>query len=173
MILNLNLKKTSTMKNSPPPLDKLNQIEETLKKREFSITNQRRTIIAEILRCGSHFDIESLAARMHSQNRQSARATVYRTVKILAEVGIIKRGMLGEKHSHYEFVEQDHGHFVCSSCGKIIELSCPTLENFLESVSESHDLIIEKHSVELFGVCGKCKKSPLRKKSKKTKEKGK
>ena len=131
-------------------------IEKALKEKGLSITNQRRMIIAEILRGGSHFDIESLAARMYSKYGQTARATIYRTVKILADVGIIKREMLGENHSHYEFIEQDHGHFVCSSCGKIIELSCPTLENFLASTSKSHDFTVERHSIEIFGVCGDC-----------------
>jgi Fur family transcriptional regulator, ferric uptake regulator len=147
----------------------LGQIEETLKEKGFSITNQRRIIIAEILRCGSHFDIESLAARMYSNNRQSARATVYRTVKLLADAGIIKREMLGENHSHYEFIEQDHGHFICSSCAKIIELACPTLKTFLESVSRSYHFTINRHSVELYGICGECKKGKAAKKIKKNK----
>ena len=171
MILNLNLNYIF-MKTHNNQENVLGQIEETLKEEGFSITNQRRMIIAEILRCGSHFDIESLAARMYSNNRQSARATVYRTVKLLADAGIIKREMLGENHSHYEFIEQDHGHFVCSSCGKIIELACPTLGSFLETVSKSYHFTINRHSVELYGICSECKKVQLRKKSKKTKTKG-
>lgn len=151
------------MKSSNVQRNTLVRIEDILKQKGFSITNQRRVIIAEILRCGSHFDIESLASRMYAKNRQSARATVYRTVKILADAGIIKREMLGENHSHYEFIEQDHGHFVCSSCGKIIELACPTLASFLENVSTSHDFTINRHSVELFGFCGECERKQRRK----------
>ncbi|MBN1575004.1 MAG: transcriptional repressor [Chitinispirillaceae bacterium] len=137
---------------------KLFQIEKTLKQQDLSITNQRRLIIAEILRSGSHFDIESLAAEIRLKNPKTARATVYRTVKILADAGMVKREMLGETHSHYEVMEQEHGHFVCTSCGKIIELACPTLENFLATVSETHDFKIDRHSIELFGICGKCKR---------------
>lgn len=132
------------------------QIEERLKENGYSLTKQRRMIIAEIMRCGSHFDVESLASRMYFRQRQTARATVYRTVKILTDTGIIKKGMLGDDHSHYEFVEQDHGHFVCSSCGRIIELSCQTLQNFLKTVSKSHDFTIDHHSIEIFGKCNKC-----------------
>ena len=144
----------------PSIVQKLAEIESNLKKKGLSITAQRRLIIAEILCCGSHFDTESLAARMYSRHKHTARATVYRTIKILADAGIIKRGMLGENHSHYEFVEQDHGHFVCSSCGKIIELSCPTLKDFLENVSKSHDFSIDHHSIELFGMCRACMRNP-------------
>ncbi|MBN1759269.1 MAG: transcriptional repressor [Chitinispirillaceae bacterium] len=144
------------MKTSVAQQKDVSQIEHKLRKKGISITRQRKRIIAEIMRCGSHFDIESLASRMHVKDHQTARATVYRTVKILTDAGIVKKGMLGETHSHYEFVEQDHGHFVCSLCGKIIELSCPTLENFLVTVSESHNFSIDHHSIELFGICGTC-----------------
>ncbi|MBN1574964.1 MAG: transcriptional repressor [Chitinispirillaceae bacterium] len=134
------------------------QIENSLRKQGFSITNQRSLIIAEILHNGPHFDVESLAAGMHMKNSNTARATIYRTVKILVDTGMIKREMLGDTHSHYEIAERDHGHFVCISCGKIIELACPTLTGFLATVAESHDFTIDQHSIELFGRCGDCQR---------------
>ncbi|MBN1308765.1 MAG: transcriptional repressor [Chitinispirillaceae bacterium] len=142
--------------------EKLLQIEKTLKKKGLSITNQRRMIIAEILRSGSHFDIESLAAAMRLKNPKTARATVYRTVKILTDAGMVKKEMFGETHSHYEVMEQEHGHFVCTSCGKIVELSCSTLERFLTTLVKTHDFTIGHHSIELFGICGKCKQKRRR-----------
>jgi Fur family ferric uptake transcriptional regulator len=132
------------------------QIERDLKKNGRSLTRQRRVIISEILRSGAHFDIESLADRTRCGDPSIGHATVYRTVRLLAGQGLIKKRMLGEMHSHYEIVRKDHGHFICTSCGRIVELGCPTLDNFLATASKSHDFKIHRHSIELFGVCGKC-----------------
>ncbi|MBN2037069.1 MAG: transcriptional repressor [Chitinispirillaceae bacterium] len=133
------------------------QIERDLKKNDRSLTRQRRVIIGEILRSGAHFDIESLADGIRAANPSIGHATVYRTVKLLAEQGLIKKRMLGETHSHYEIVRHDHGHFVCTSCGRIIELGCPTLDDFLEAASKKHKFTVHRHSVELFGMCGQCR----------------
>jgi Fur family ferric uptake transcriptional regulator len=80
---------------------KTSQIEKNLKEQGFSMTNQRRLIIDEIMRNGSHFDVESLAAAIRMKKTKTARATVYRTVKILADAGMIKKEMLGDTRSHY------------------------------------------------------------------------
>jgi Fur family ferric uptake transcriptional regulator len=133
------------------------QIESDLKKEGRSLTRQRRRIIGEILRSGAHFDIETLADRIRAGDPSIGHATVYRTVKLLAGQGLIKKRMLGETHSHYEIVRKDHGHFICTSCGRIVELGCPTLDNFLAAASKTHDFIVHRHSVELFGICGKCR----------------
>jgi Fur family ferric uptake transcriptional regulator len=139
----------------------LSQIEDDLKKNGFSVTRQRRLIISEILRNGPHFDIESLTEEIRRKYSDAGRATVYRTVKILTDAGIIKKQMLGEPHSHYEVVNREHGHFVCTSCGRIIELSCPALENFLSIISKNNKLRIDRHSIELFGICEKCSENML------------
>jgi Fur family transcriptional regulator, ferric uptake regulator len=135
------------------------QIERDLKKNGCSLTRQRRVIIDEILRCGAHFDIELLADKIRAGNPSVGHATVYRTVKLLAGLGLIKKRMLGETHSHYEIVQRDHGHFICTSCGKIVELGCPTLDDFLEKASKKHGFKVHRHSVELFGMCRKCERN--------------
>ncbi|MBN1306784.1 MAG: transcriptional repressor [Chitinispirillaceae bacterium] len=134
------------------------QIENRLKKQGCSMTNQRRLIIDEIMRNGSHFDIESLMAAIRMREPKTARATVYRTVKILADAGMIKKEILGDTHSHYEIAGRDHGHFICTLCGRIIELGCPTLTGFLASAAESHNFTVDRHSIELFGRCGECER---------------
>lgn len=134
------------------------KIERYLKKNSRSLTRQRRLIIDEILRSGAHFDTELLADKIRAGNPSVGRATVYRTVKLLNEEGLIKKRMLGETHSHYEIVERDHGHFICTSCGKIIEIGSPTLDNFLNTASKRHGFTIQRHSLELFGICGECEK---------------
>ena len=134
------------------------QIESVLKKDSLSLTNQRRVIINEILRFDAHFDIESLAGEIKNSNPSIGHSSVYRTVKLLAEKGLIKKRMLGEPHARYEIVERDHGHFICASCGKIVELACPTLERFLATASKVHDFKIHRHSITLFGMCGKCER---------------
>ena len=137
---------------------KESQIENRLKERGLSITNQRRLIIDEIMRNGSHFDVESLVAAIQIKKPKTARATVYRTVKILADAGMIKKEMLGDTRSHYEIAGREHGHFICTSCGRIIELDCPTLIGFLVTAAESHDFTIDRYSIELFGRCEDCER---------------
>ena len=67
------------------------QIERDLKKNGRSLTRQRRVIIDGILRCGAHFDVELLADRIRADDPSIGRATVYRTVRLLAGVGLIKK----------------------------------------------------------------------------------
>ncbi len=102
----------------------------------------------------------SLAER---QGKPVALTTVYRNLPLLVEAGIVRRasveGAPDRGGVHYERVwnRPHHDHLVCSQCGRCVEFSYPAIEVLQEAVAQEHGFVLERHHMELVGVCGKCR----------------
>lgn len=128
-------------------------IEALCAERGLRITEQRR-IIARVLSSSSdHPDVEKLHQRAVAIDRGISIATVYRTVRLFEEAGILDRHDFGDGRSRYEAApEAHHDHMIDVESGKVIEFVDPELEALQRQIAERLGFRLVDHRMELYGV---------------------
>ncbi len=131
---------------------------EFLRKKGLKSTRERTALLEEIFETHRHFDAEDLVARMRSRGKKISRATVYRTLELLHDCGLVGRVRLNEEKYRYERLRkgEHHDHLVCSECGRVIEFVEPQIEALQELVCKKHDFMATSHSHQIRGVCRNC-----------------
>ncbi len=129
-----------------------------LKAHSLKWTQERQEIFREAVAMKGHFETEELAYRLRKKGRRISKATVYRTLPLLIQAGLIKEVIHGEKHHHYEPVreESQHDHLICLKCGKIAEFEEQALKEIEKKICEKHEFRAQKIVVEIFGYCKNC-----------------
>jgi len=110
----------------------------------------------------SHFEADELYFRLRQKgDRRISRATVYRTLPLLEESGLIRRVVFIDKHTHYEHVygHMHHEHLICLNCGKVIEFYKQSLEDTLEDIARENQFKSMAHKLEITGFCDQCAKN--------------
>jgi Fur family transcriptional regulator, ferric uptake regulator len=129
-----------------------------LKKEKLKFTKEREIILQEVLKRRDHFDADELSADLRAGGLKVSRATVYRTLDILDEIGVVHKATLGHKHNHYENMvgRKHHDHLVCLNCDKVIEFVDDEIERLQEEVCKKLGFVIKRHSLQIFGYCSHC-----------------
>ena len=86
-------------------------------------------------------------------------ATIYRTIHLLVNSGILIEHTFGEKKGFYEVNSDqnpEHGHLICTVCGKIVEFQIEHIEMYKERLNQKYDFKIQSHKLEFFGICPAC-----------------
>ena len=124
-------------------------------------TPERFKILDEVMKGSGHFDADELHARLRSKGIKVSRATVYNTLDILLQCGLISKYLFGENHSRYEksFGRPRHDHLICLSCGDIIEFVNEKLSRIQEDVCKENNFRPQNATLQIFGVCEKCQKN--------------
>ncbi|MCT4608743.1 MAG: transcriptional repressor [Pelagimonas sp.] len=117
------------------------------------MTEQRR-VIAEVLETSrDHPDVEELYARAATRDPNISIATVYRTVKLFEEAGILERVDFGDGRARYEDAEREHhDHLIDLSTGDVIEFVDPEIEALQEKIAQKLGYRLKGHKLELYGV---------------------
>jgi Fur family ferric uptake transcriptional regulator len=107
---------------------------------------------------GGHFDADDLFAKLNAKGVQVSRATVYNTLDLLVDCGLISRYRFGENHSRYEkaFGRPRHDHLICLECGDIIEFVNDKLDKLQQEVCSEHKFKPHNSTLQIFGVCQAC-----------------
>jgi Fur family ferric uptake transcriptional regulator len=120
--------------------------------RGVRLTDQRRTIAAVIEESDDHPDVEELHARANARDAHISLATVYRTVKLFEEAGILDRVEFGDGRSRFEDSERDHhDHLIDMDTGEVIEFVDPEIEALQEKIARRLGYKLEGHKLELMG----------------------
>lgn len=128
-------------------------IEALCAKRGLRITEQRRVIARVLSESSDHPDVESLHARATQLDPGISIATVYRTVRLFEEAGILDRHDFGDGRARYEASpESHHDHMIDVETGKVIEFVDPELEALQRQIAERLGFRLVDHRMELFGV---------------------
>lgn len=141
---------------SPDELDRrMNLLRETYRAAGLKVTHQRTEIFSELARTDEHPDAETLYQRVHSRLPSVSRDTVYRTLTMLEEKGLLTRvGMPGS--SRYDANTDLHHHFVCLRCGLIKDFTSSSM-NDMSPPAEVRDWgNVEAIRVQIRGVCREC-----------------
>ncbi len=128
-------------------------IEALCAERGLRITEQRRVIARVLSESSDHPDVEKLHARAVQLDPGISIATVYRTVRLFEEAGILDRHDFGDGRSRYEAApEAHHDHMIDVESGTVIEFVDPELEALQRQISERLGFRLVDHRMELYGV---------------------
>ena len=128
-------------------------IEALCAEKGLRITEQRRVIARVISDAEDHPDVEALHARSSAIDPGISIATVYRTVRLFEEAGILDRHDFGDGRSRYEAApEAHHDHLIDVETGRVIEFVDPELELLQKQIAEKLGFRLVDHRMELYGV---------------------
>jgi Fur family ferric uptake transcriptional regulator len=132
----------------------LERISLKLEARGYRVTPSRRAVVAAILAQTSHFTADDLVARCGG----AGRATVFRTIRLLTELGVVCRVLLEDGSKHYMVSQRGHHHhLVCTGCGQVHDLDQCAIADALRDLSEATGYEVEGHWLELYGRCAECR----------------
>lgn len=139
----------------------MNMLKEELKQKGYKLTPQRRAIVDTIIeKEGEHLTAEEIYDEVKKNCPEIGLATVYRTILLLEELGVIFKLDLNDGCSRYEIVHKDemhrHHHLVCNECRAVIEVQDDLLDELEHVIENSYKFKILDHSVKFFGLCEKC-----------------
>jgi Fur family transcriptional regulator, ferric uptake regulator len=128
-------------------------IEALCQEKGLRITEQRRVIARVLSEAEDHPDVEALHARASAIDTGISIATVYRTVRLFEEAGILDRHDFGDGRSRYEAApEAHHDHLIDVETGRVIEFVDPELESLQKQIAEKLGFRLVDHRMELYGV---------------------
>ena len=135
-----------------------NQFEAYLRSKKLKLTGERMEILATVFQKGSHFDAEELHADLKRMGRDISRATVYRTLDLLVQCGLVRKSSLGSTHANYEAAHENehHDHLICLNCSQVFEFFRPDLETLQEAICKDKKFKPLHHSLQIFGLCVDC-----------------
>ncbi|NPA14812.1 MAG: transcriptional repressor [Aquificae bacterium] len=144
----------------------IKEIIEKLKKKGLKITAARVKVIEYLLQYGKHFEIETLVdwIRERCKGKQElekvcpSRPTVYRTIKLLEELGYVKPIFKQNNRTIYELTPlgEEHYHLMCVKCGKLVEFENPRLGKEIRDIALSQGFRYLNHNLEVLGICPQC-----------------
>lgn len=130
-----------------------NRIEERCVDHGLRMTGQRRIIARVLSAADDHPDVEELHRRAHAVDPRISLSTVYRTIKLFAEKGIIERHDFGHGRARYEEASRaHHDHLVDVESGRVIEFSNQAIEEIQERIASELGYRLVGHKLELYGV---------------------
>ena len=128
-------------------------IEALCAEKGLRITEQRRVIAQVLSEAEDHPDVEALHARSSAIDSGISIATVYRTVRLFEEAGILERHEFGDGRARYEAAaEAHHDHLIDVETGKVIEFVDPEIEALQKQIAEKLGFRLVDHRMELYGV---------------------
>lgn len=133
--------------------NKPSRIEQLCIDKNMKMTEQRRTIAKVLSNASDHPDVEELHRRAAKLDPNISIATVYRTVRLFEESGILERHDFGDGRSRYEEVSgEHHDHLIDIQSDKVIEFHSSEIEALQEKIAAEHGLKLVGHRLELYGV---------------------
>ena len=141
---------------------------EFIQRKGLKTTRQRNTIISTFFRMHGHISVEELLNEVKKVNPRIGYATVYRTLHLLVESGLVEERRFGDGLARYEGHSdvEHHDHMICLECGEIFEFYNPRLEALQEKLAEENDFEIYRHRLELYGACKDKEACAIRKRKK-------
>ncbi|MBO6947693.1 MAG: transcriptional repressor [Rhodospirillales bacterium] len=119
----------------------------------MKMTEQRRVIARVLSEAEDHPDVEEVYRRASAQDSKISIATVYRTMRLFEDEGIVERHDFGDGRARYEEVsEEHHDHLINVKTGRVIEFQNEEIEALQERVAREHGLRLVGHRLELYGV---------------------
>ena len=150
-----------TMTSPPPKLDAAELIERFrryMRDHNWPLTQQRESIASVLFNSEEHLSVEDIEALLRADDVRVGKATVYRTLDVLAKAGLVVEHDFGEGFKRYEpySAMSHHEHLVCVDCGRVIEFTSERIERMKALIADEHGFQHHHHRLEIYGVCRDC-----------------
>ena len=126
------------------------------------VTPQRMLILETLRENGGHLSASEIHRLARRKAPRLSLSTIYRTINVLKEAGVIEELHLGEEHHYYGWKgEEGHHHFICQGCGKVVEFECSFSEQLMRDLSEEYDCEVTEIHLGLLGYCAECQEKRI------------
>ena len=134
-------------------------IADTLEHAGYRSTAPRRAVAALIAEREGHFAAADLVAEAQARRLRIGRATIFRTLDVLTELGAVERlDLPSGEHAYVVCEPAHHHHVVCTSCGRTTEIDDAGVRSIVDAVASQSGYRIDDHRLELFGRCPACQR---------------
>ncbi|MDX1578605.1 MAG: transcriptional repressor [Gemmatimonadota bacterium] len=129
-----------------------------LQEQRLPVTHQREAIARVLFESGRHLSADDVAERLRDRGEQLGKATIYRTLNLLVEVGLATEHDFDEGFKRYETRAgpSHHDHLICTSCGSVTEFDRPELEALQQDVARARGFQVLTRQLKLYGLCAEC-----------------
>ena len=140
-------------------LDELLVFRNFIRRKSLRYTPEREQIVKEVFSTHDHFDVDDLYLRMRNKGKNVSKASIYRTIPLLLESGLIQEVFHEDGHMHYEHIygHPHHCHLRCISCGKIIEFRNESIMGLEKELEKQYGFEVIGHKLDVYGRCTKCR----------------
>lgn len=130
-----------------------------LRERHLPITRQRDVVARAVFAGGELLAVDGVERRLREQGHSVGTATVYRSLDMLVESGLVRRHDFGEGFKRFEplLSPGQNGHLICSRCGRVTEFSTERFERALPMIADENGFQHHAHRVEIRGLCRACR----------------
>jgi len=141
----------------------LERFRQHLREHRQPVTRQRDLVAQVVFLSEDHLSVEGIRRELERRGEQVGLATVYRTLDLLVESGLVREHQFGEGFKRYEAIvaQSDHEHLICERCGRVVEFANERLERMLPVLADEHGFQHLRHKVEVYGVCRSCRRQEL------------
>ena len=129
-----------------------------LRDNRIKYTSARRWILDTVLAFHEHFEAEQLLCSLREHGHNVGKATVYRTLHLLVDCGILTETHFDVKQTYYErtFGQDPHDHMLCRRCGRIIEFAADEVVELRDRIARQHHFHVISHRLQISGLCWDC-----------------
>jgi Fur family ferric uptake transcriptional regulator len=147
-----------TRDSAAGPPARLDAFRRYLREHSLPVTAQRERVAEVILGASGHLSVEDIERALRERGSHVGKATIYRTLDLLARSGMITLRDFGEGFRRYERAsgKPHHEHLICMRCGRVVEFSNDRLERMKALIAEEYGFQHHHHRLEIYGTCAEC-----------------
>lgn len=143
---------------TPPDVDELRtRLREHVSRNNLKSSTRRELILETLAQVGRHVTAEELHQEVRLRDPRIGAATIYRTLRVLQDGGIVAERHFEGGATRFELVGEHHDHLICTACGKIVEFEDEAIELEQQRVAARYGFELRSHRHELYGVCVDCR----------------
>lgn len=153
---------TSSIVPTRPPLGcaavMMEVLRGELRERELPLTQQRESVARVLFESTRHLSADELAEELRQRGEQIGKATIYRSLALLVELGLATEHDFDEGFRRYQMQigAAQYDHMICTSCGTVSQFRHPELNRALEEVARDAGFSAITRQIKMFGTCGDC-----------------
>jgi Fur family ferric uptake transcriptional regulator len=141
-------------------MDRLHELSEALQAQGYRVTRARKTIFRALIDSGGHVSADDIVSAVRRQEPNVGRMTVYRTLELLRQLGLVQPVYQGTGAAHYVLMDQGHHHhLICATCDRVIEFDECMAQEMGKVLGERFGFEIQGHLLEFYGLCAECRGS--------------
>lgn len=129
-----------------------------LRERELPFTHQREAVARVLFETVRHMSADEVAEELRDRGEQIGKATVYRTLALLVELGLATEHEFGEGYRRYQMQigAAQYDHMICTVCGSVVQFRSPELDERLERIAGEQGFAPMTRQIKIFGTCDAC-----------------